>query len=254
ERPGTDWREELEVVPDAVLDVLGRCLAVRAERRFADGSALNGELQRLGEARSRRPSVSVVIEEEPDDLEDEDEEGDDPAGLAGKLQRSLASAQRTLARAVELCERQHDYASAVRLLEKLPEVFRDGALLDKVRARRDRVDELRKTIRQSARALQFAGLRDRIEELLELQPEDSETRLLLDVVPWEPGPEVVNALGMKMLLIPGGSFRMGSPGAEVGRSDDEGPPHAVVISGNFYLGAFLVTQGQYQQLMGDNPS
>src|SRR3954451_5016736 len=29
ERPGTDWREELESVPSAVLDVLGRCLAVR---------------------------------------------------------------------------------------------------------------------------------------------------------------------------------------------------------------------------------
>src|SRR5262249_16814890 len=152
------------------------------------------------------------------------------------------------------CERQHDYASAVRLLERLPEAFRDGALLDTVRARRDRTDELRKTIRQSVKALQFAGLRDRIEELLELQPEDAETKRPLAVVPWEPGPEVVNAAGMKLVLIPGGSFRMGSPGAEVGRSADEGPPRAVVISGSFYLGAFPVTQGQYQQVMGDNPS
>jgi formylglycine-generating enzyme required for sulfatase activity/serine/threonine protein kinase len=252
DRPGADWREELAVVPDAVLDVLGRCLAVRAERRFSDGSALHAEIVRLGDARSRRPSELVPTEDEPDDFDFEEE--DDPLDLAGKLQRSLASAQKTLARAVELCERQHDYASAVRLLEKLPEAFCDGALLDRVRSRRDRVAELRKTIRQSAKAMQFAGLRDRIEELLELQPEDSETRQLLDVVPWQPGPEVTNAVGMKLLLIPGGSFRMGSPGGEAGRSDDEGPPHAVVIGGNFYLGAFPVTQGQYQQVRGDNPS
>jgi formylglycine-generating enzyme required for sulfatase activity len=79
-------------------------------------------------------------------------------------------------------------------------------------------------------------------------------RVRIEVVPWVPGPEVVNVVGMKLVLIPDGSFVMGSPGYEVGRSVDEGPPRRVSITERFYLGAFLVTQEQYQQVMGDNPS
>jgi formylglycine-generating enzyme required for sulfatase activity len=47
---------------------------------------------------------------------------------------------------------------------------------------------------------------------------------------------------------------MGSPGGEVGRSPDEGPPQVISITRPFYLGAHPVTQEQYQHVAGVNPS
>ncbi|MDQ1278287.1 MAG: Formylglycine-rating enzyme family protein [Thermodesulfobacteriota bacterium] len=62
------------------------------------------------------------------------------------------------------------------------------------------------------------------------------------------------ALGAKFVLIPAGTFMMGSPGSEAGRDDDEGPYHQVTISRPFYMQTTEVTQGQWKRVMGDNPS
>ncbi len=59
---------------------------------------------------------------------------------------------------------------------------------------------------------------------------------------------------MQFANIPAGTFLMGSPETEKARSSDEGPQHEVTISKPFYMGIFHVTQAQYQQVMGDNPS
>jgi uncharacterized protein (TIGR02996 family) len=67
-------------------------------------------------------------------------------------------------------------------------------------------------------------------------------------------PEVVNSIGMRLALIPPGRFRMGSPAGEAERAADEGPMHKVEITRPFYLGVFPVTQGQWQTVMGNNPS
>ena len=56
-----------------------------------------------------------------------------------------------------------------------------------------------------------------------------------------------------MVLIPGGSFVMGSPTTELERGDDEGPQHEVTIS-PFYMGIHPVTQAEYVKIMGTNPS
>jgi formylglycine-generating enzyme required for sulfatase activity/serine/threonine protein kinase len=257
ERPGADWREELEGILEREINLLGRCLAVRGERRLPNGVALADELTRLGEpARPEKPGrpapVTVAVPELP--FEETDDDSDNPLDLAGQLQQSLARAQKTLACAVELTEKRHDYATAVRLLEGLPEAFRDSAFLDVVRERRDRVVLLRQEVQRAAKAYRFAGLRDRVEELLDLVPEDEEAQRLLRVVPWEPGPEVVNSVGMKLLLIPAGTFLMGSPESEVGRAADEGPRRRIDISTRFYLGASPVTQEQFQRVTGSNPS
>jgi formylglycine-generating enzyme required for sulfatase activity/tRNA A-37 threonylcarbamoyl transferase component Bud32 len=63
-----------------------------------------------------------------------------------------------------------------------------------------------------------------------------------------------NSVGMSLVLIREGTFRMGSPETEPGRRDDEGPLHEVTISKPFYAGAHLVTQKQYQEVMGINPA
>jgi formylglycine-generating enzyme required for sulfatase activity len=57
-----------------------------------------------------------------------------------------------------------------------------------------------------------------------------------------------------MVFIPPGTFRMGSPTNEVGRSDNEGPQTAVTISRGFWMGKYEVTQGEYLAVIGSNPS
>ena len=54
-----------------------------------------------------------------------------------------------------------------------------------------------------------------------------------------------NDLGMRFVLIPAGTFRMGSPQDEEGRSDDE-TLHEVTISKPFYMSMCEVTNGAYR--------
>ncbi len=58
---------------------------------------------------------------------------------------------------------------------------------------------------------------------------------------------------MKLVLIPAGKFVMGSPKNEKGRWAEE-VQHEVIISKPFYVGNYTVTQEQYQQVIGKNPS
>jgi formylglycine-generating enzyme required for sulfatase activity/uncharacterized caspase-like protein len=62
-----------------------------------------------------------------------------------------------------------------------------------------------------------------------------------------------NNITLEMVQIPGGSFKMGSPESEKGRRESESPQHQVNVPG-FSMGKFVVTQEQYQQIMGNNPS
>jgi formylglycine-generating enzyme required for sulfatase activity len=59
-----------------------------------------------------------------------------------------------------------------------------------------------------------------------------------------------NSIGMEFVLIPAGEFRMGSNDG----GNEEKPVHTVRISKAFYLGKYEVTQGQWQAVMGNNPS
>jgi formylglycine-generating enzyme required for sulfatase activity len=63
-----------------------------------------------------------------------------------------------------------------------------------------------------------------------------------------------NSLGMKFVRVKAGTFVMGSPKDEKGRSDDEGPQHEVEISKDFFIGTTEVTQKQYRAVMGYHPS
>ena len=51
-----------------------------------------------------------------------------------------------------------------------------------------------------------------------------------------------------------GSFTMGSPANELGRSTDEGPQRMVTITRDFEIKTTEVTQGEWQTVMGNNPS
>lgn len=62
-----------------------------------------------------------------------------------------------------------------------------------------------------------------------------------------------NSLGMEFVQLPAGSFMMGSPPTEKGRNFDE-TQHRVIISRDFYIGRHEITQGQWKEIMGTNPS
>jgi formylglycine-generating enzyme required for sulfatase activity len=83
--------------------------------------------------------------------------------------------------------------------------------------------------------------------------------------------QVTNSIGMEFVLIPAGSFMMGTKGPNCPKDDpfterneyancmsgvsgDETPQHRVTISRPFYLGKTEVTQAQWYAVMGNNPA
>ena len=58
--------------------------------------------------------------------------------------------------------------------------------------------------------------------------------------------------GMKFVKVPEGCFQMGSPSTEKKRSSNE-TQHKVCLD-EFWLGKYEVTQGQWEAVMGSNPS
>ena len=82
--------------------------------------------------------------------------------------------------------------------------------------------------------------------------------------------EIINSIGMKLVLIPSGEFEMGSPddliATEMQRPDGwytswyrdhlptEAPGHHMRITRPFYFGVCPVTQGEYERVTGGNPS
>lgn len=62
-----------------------------------------------------------------------------------------------------------------------------------------------------------------------------------------------NSLGMTFILLPAGTFTMGSPESEPGRDSDE-TQHQVTLTQHFYMQQTEVTQAQWEAMMGSNPS
>jgi formylglycine-generating enzyme required for sulfatase activity len=67
-------------------------------------------------------------------------------------------------------------------------------------------------------------------------------------------PSFTNSIGMEFVLIPAGTFTMGSPDSDVEAQPNEKPAHRVTISQPFYLGRYPVTQAQWETVMENNPS
>lgn len=59
-----------------------------------------------------------------------------------------------------------------------------------------------------------------------------------------------NSIGMELIRIPAGTFQMGSVN---GRSF-EGPVHDVILTTDFWIGKYEVTQGEYRAVTGESPS
>jgi len=61
-----------------------------------------------------------------------------------------------------------------------------------------------------------------------------------------------NTQKLELVLIPAGTFVMGSPANEAERDESEGPRHRVKIARDFFMGKYEITQGQYQAVSGFN--
>jgi formylglycine-generating enzyme required for sulfatase activity len=72
----------------------------------------------------------------------------------------------------------------------------------------------------------------------------------------DPPKHYTNGLGMKFVWIPPGSFMMGSPKGELRREFLRGDEteHKVTLTRGFYMGVYPVTQEEWQEVMGKNPS
>ena len=58
----------------------------------------------------------------------------------------------------------------------------------------------------------------------------------------------------EMVLIPKGSFMMGALENDTEAWDDEKPRHSVILSRDFWMGKYPVTQALWESVMGNNPS
>ncbi len=61
------------------------------------------------------------------------------------------------------------------------------------------------------------------------------------------------ATGMEFIWVEGGTYLMGCGSVAGGCPANESPEHEVTVSG-FWIGKYTVTQGQWQKIMGSNPS
>ena len=65
-----------------------------------------------------------------------------------------------------------------------------------------------------------------------------------------PGEILTNSIGIKLRLVPAGTFTMG----DANGTGDEKPPHQVTLSRPFYIGVYEVTNAQYGRVMSNTPS
>jgi formylglycine-generating enzyme required for sulfatase activity len=63
------------------------------------------------------------------------------------------------------------------------------------------------------------------------------------------GETITNSIGMKLVSIKPGEFRMGSSSNEKGHGGDESPQHLVKLTKGFYVGVTEVTQAQWLKVM-----
>ena len=108
------------------------------------------------------------------------------------------------------------------------------------------------TVRYDPENFSDLWLAERDAEIARIEKE-SEARGKAIKKPWKDEEDLGNGIKLEMMLIPAGTFMMGSPVSEKGRSDDE-TQHEVTLTKPYYMGKDAVTQEQWEAVMGDNPS
>lgn len=160
----------------------------------------------------------------------------------------------------EVKKRSHRPVAAAPAALEPQQVLDDEKTLARTRLKRQEWDL---AVSSLERALEAASKLSDEQETSELQEKLQIARQraaqVTEGVPQSRG-EVRNAIGMKMVVIPSGSFTMGSPRAERRRIQNiwsipedlvnrEGPSHSVRISNPFLMGKYEVTAGQFKKFV-----
>lgn len=240
-------REGLETVQATLQEQaeLGTLLA-SAEAAMADGRLIE-------------PSDDNALDYYRAALQIEADNSDATSGIANVQQRLLA-------RSVELAE-ELDFEGATELVDRAAGVQDSPEAVEEARTRiaeirQSRAEELTAEITGAIDSGAFEEAEDGITRLIALGAEESQVegfrRSLEDARlygSFEPGQTFQDTLedsgepGPRMVVIPAGSFMMGSPDSEPNRSNNEGPQHRVTFSRGFALSRTEVTVDQFRRFV-----
>jgi formylglycine-generating enzyme required for sulfatase activity len=228
ERPSVKWRKKVAHLglTESLLDLLEACCDDDPEGRPRDAAVLAEQIDPWLAGTTATPAAPPPLE------------------LPGTP--SLAAILHHTRRAEEL-QRQGCYQEALVELDCLPEDRRSTGFYSSLREKAAEVKALQSAIEEALHTNSWKPFhRRKIQRWKELQPfRTGELDKLLALVPdW---PTFTNSLQMVFALVPAGAFWMG------GGSGKPGKRQATIPHG-FYLGIHPVTQGQWQELMGNNPS
>ena len=73
-------------------------------------------------------------------------------------------------------------------------------------------------------------------------------------VPGGPNSDAYKTTNILLRLIPNGTFIMGSPEDEIGRTESFETQHPVTLTKDFFIGVFEVTQQQWELVVSNRPS
>ncbi len=240
-RPGgTRWMGKLVAagVPQAQVDLMSECLEDHPEDRPRDAGALAEKLAKLIEpaplAKAEMILGKPIFAPAPPPAPPPAKEK--PALLAAPM-----SAGKDAVLALEVSERCPDCDARMRVkANKHGGYFLGCGLFPTCRGTRRPPPELQERIKAILGGASLA--------------EPPPPVKAAPVVKGHSPATVTNGIRMKLALVPAGSFMMGSPPGEAMRGDDEGPVRVVTIAQPFYLGVHPVTQREYEEVMGKNPS
>ena len=237
----------------AVLDLLAtypRDPRLPKAKEILEGK-LVAELKQLAAARAR-PAPETPVELGPDDqanfhrlieLTDQAKKTSDPARQRALLQQFMNESGTLAQKHPRLFLLWAFRAASALVLDDPPAGYEAGQkLLALGAAESKKINVLQLLVLLKDKGWQDAEL----------------VRLAVEAATYTPGnghtTKLNGNLAMDFVWIPPGTFEMGSPKSEPGRSYNEGPQTTVTISQGFWLGKTPVTQAQYQALIGDSPN
>ena len=138
------------------------------------------------------------------------------------------------------------------LLEEDLQKEPDGATVEEIE-RIKRVNERARKLAEKIKLKDLAEAYDEINKRLALALKEKELEQAMNQAIDEGTYIVESAANMEMIWCKPGTFMMGSPETEERRKENE-IQHEVTLTNGFFLGKFEVTQEEFENLMGKNPS
>lgn len=231
-------------------------IQAEVDRREAVASTLAGADEALADGNWTTPpeESAVALYEQVLELEPDNEQA--AQGLVNTRDAMVESA-------IELAEEDFDFEAAQALLDEAAEVHDDE---EAIAAARESIDEIREAriaeLDQATLTAIDEARYDDAEEVITQLVALGHDRSRIDRLrgsledarlygSFEPGqeftdtPEGIERPGPEMVVMPAGSFQMGSPENEEDRMSNEGPQHRVTFDRGFAMAKTEITVGEF---------